>query len=139
MTSLDKCTYLDNSSTSVAKFLHDVIDAVAGTDTRVLLVSCDEPEIRHALTHNVRESFTEYKITHDDVRSDIAAYSWDIVNRKLPNKNDDVRSTLSEAIPIDAKHAIEDTPTGLRERWQNSACTNKKVADESEATNLVRP
>ncbi|KAJ4223242.1 hypothetical protein NW757_014380 [Fusarium falciforme] len=72
----------------------------------------------------------------DDVRSDTAAYSRDIVNRKLPNKNDDVQSTLSEAMTDrcqgqflwlkmqeeslrrgmnkkQLQHAIEDTPTGL--------------------------
>lgn len=27
----------------------------------------------------------------------------------------------------------------LRELWQNSACTNKKVIDESEAVKLMRP
>ncbi|KAM6513853.1 hypothetical protein FALCPG4_015060 [Fusarium falciforme] len=95
---LDECTYLDNSSTSVAKFLHDVTDAVAGTNARVLFVSRDEPEIRHALIDDARESFAEYKIMPEDVRSDTAAYSLDIINRKLSNKRDDVRLTLSEAM-----------------------------------------
>ncbi|RTE68952.1 hypothetical protein BHE90_016671 [Fusarium euwallaceae] len=95
---LDECTYLDNSSTSVAKFLHDVTDAVAGTSARVLLVSRDEPKIRHALIDDARESFAEYKIMPEDVRSDTAAYSLDIINRKLSNKRDDVRLTLSEAM-----------------------------------------
>ncbi|RSL79332.1 hypothetical protein CEP52_017536, partial [Fusarium oligoseptatum] len=95
---LDECACLDNSSTSVAKFLHDITDAVAGTDTRVLLVSRDEPEIRHALIDDARESFAEYKIRPEDVRSDTAAYSRSIVSRTLPNKSDDVRSTLSVAM-----------------------------------------
>ncbi|KAI3571771.1 hypothetical protein IWW34DRAFT_857726 [Fusarium oxysporum f. sp. albedinis] len=58
----------------------------------------DEPEIRHALIDDARESFAEYKIMPEDVRSNTAAYPRSIVNRKLPNKSDDVRSTLSEAI-----------------------------------------
>ncbi|KAJ4190509.1 hypothetical protein NW767_011337 [Fusarium falciforme] len=133
---LDECAHLDNSSTSVAKFLHDVTDAVAGTDTRVLLVSRDEPEIRHALIDDARENFTEYKIMPEDVRSDTATYSRSIVNRKLPNKSDDVRSTLSEAMTDrcqgqflwlkmqeeslrrgmnkkQLQHAIANTPAGL--------------------------
>ncbi|KAM0269258.1 hypothetical protein ACHAQH_009791 [Verticillium albo-atrum] len=133
---LDECTYLDNSSTSVAKFLHDVTDAVAGTITQVLLVSRDEPEIRNTLIDDAHESFAEYKIIPKDVRSDTAAYSQSIVNRKLPNKSDDVRSTLSEAMADrcqgqflwlkmqeeslrggmnkkQLQHAIANTPTGL--------------------------
>ncbi|KAH7111737.1 hypothetical protein B0J13DRAFT_682076 [Dactylonectria estremocensis] len=85
---LDECTHLDNSSTSVAKFLHDVTDAIAETNARVLFVSRDEPEIRHALIDDARESFAEYEIMPEDVRSDTAAYSRSI-------------------------HAIANTPTGL--------------------------
>jgi len=36
---LDECAYLGNSSTSVAKFVHDITDAVAGTNVRSLFVS----------------------------------------------------------------------------------------------------
>ncbi|KAI8710938.1 hypothetical protein NCS52_01522700 [Fusarium sp. LHS14.1] len=133
---LDECACLDNSSTSVAKFLHDITDAVAGTDTRVLLVSRDEPSIRRALVDVARESFAEYKIMPEDVRSDTAAYSRSIVSRTLPNKSDDVRSTLSVAMTNrcqgqflwlkmqekslggwmnkkQLQHAIANTPTGL--------------------------
>ncbi|KAH7114780.1 hypothetical protein B0J13DRAFT_239004 [Dactylonectria estremocensis] len=46
---LDECTYLDNSSTSVTRFLRTVTDTVVGTNTRVLVVSRAEPEIRQAL------------------------------------------------------------------------------------------
>ncbi|KAK7419579.1 hypothetical protein QQZ08_010792 [Neonectria magnoliae] len=72
----------------------------------------------------------------EDVRSDTAAYSRSIVNRKLPNKSDDIRSTLSEAMTDrcqgqflwlkmqeeslrrgmnkkQLQHAIANTPTGL--------------------------
>ncbi|KAH8742918.1 prion-inhibition and propagation-domain-containing protein, partial [Diaporthe sp. PMI_573] len=95
---LDECTYLDNSNTSVTRFLHTVTDAVVGMNTRVLVVSRAEPEIRHAFTDDALKSFAEYEISLDDVRSDTAAYSRDIVDRKLPNKSDDLRSTLSEAM-----------------------------------------
>jgi hypothetical protein len=89
---------VNNTNTSVAKFLHDVTNAVAGTNARLLVVSRDEPEIRRALINDARESFVEYRIMPEDVRSDTAAYSQSIVDRKLPNKNDDIRSTLSEAM-----------------------------------------
>ncbi|KAF5669918.1 ankyrin repeat domain-containing protein [Fusarium denticulatum] len=140
---LDECTYLDNSSASVKKFLHDVTNAVVGTHARVLFVSRDEPEIRQALIEDAPESFDEYKIMPEDVRSDTAVFSRDIVNRKLPNKTDDVRSTISETmtdrcqgqflwlkIQEDSlragmnkkqlRHAIEDTPTGLNDLYDHN-------------------
>ncbi|KAJ0129514.1 Uncharacterized protein HZ326_27383 [Fusarium oxysporum f. sp. albedinis] len=80
---LDECAYLDNSSASVKKFIHDVTNAVVGTHARVLFVSRDEPEIRQALIEDAPESFAEYKIMPGDVRSDTAVFSRDIVNRKL--------------------------------------------------------
>ncbi|KAH6959932.1 prion-inhibition and propagation-domain-containing protein [Ilyonectria sp. MPI-CAGE-AT-0026] len=95
---LDECTYLDNSSTSVAKLLYTILQA---------------------FTDDARESFAKYKISPDGVRSDTAAFSWDIVDRKLPNTGDNVRSTLSEESLrrwMDKKqlqHAIEETLTGL--------------------------
>ncbi|EXK49790.1 hypothetical protein FOMG_02270 [Fusarium oxysporum f. sp. melonis 26406] len=133
---LDECTSLGNTNTSVAKFLHDITNAVAGTNTRLLVVSRDKPEIRRALINDASESFAEYKIMPEDVRSDTAAYSQSIVDRKLPNKSDDMRSTLSEAMTNrcqgqflwlrmqeeslrrgmnkkQLQSAIENTPTGL--------------------------
>ncbi|KAG5754474.1 hypothetical protein H9Q72_008627 [Fusarium xylarioides] len=91
---LDECICSNNSGALIAKFLRDVVNAVAGTETRVLLVSRNEPDIRNALTDGTRETFDEYKITVEDVRSDNAVFSRDIVNRKLPNKTDDVQSIL---------------------------------------------
>ncbi|KAI8689143.1 hypothetical protein NCS55_00170400 [Fusarium keratoplasticum] len=140
---LDECAHLDNSSTSVAKFLHDVRDAVAGTNARVLVVSRDEPEIRHALIDDARESFAEYKIIPEDVRSDTAAYSRSIVNKKLLNKSDDVKSNLSKKMTDrcqgqflwlkmqekflggwmnekQLQHAIANTPTGLEHLYDDN-------------------
>ncbi|KAM0416002.1 hypothetical protein ACHAPT_013029 [Fusarium lateritium] len=87
---------------------------------RVLLVSRDEPEIRHALIDDARESFAEYKIMPEDVRSDTAVYSLDIINRKLSNKRDDflwlkmqeesLRGWMNEK---QLQRTIANTPTGL--------------------------
>ncbi|RBA11145.1 hypothetical protein FPRO05_04318 [Fusarium proliferatum] len=133
---LDECISLENANISVAKFLHDITNAVAGANARLLVVSRDEPEIRRALINDTRESFAQYKILPEDVRSDTAAYSQYIIDRKLPNKIDDIRSTLSEAMTNrcqgqflwlkmqeeslrrgmnkkQLQSAIENTPTGL--------------------------
>ncbi|KAG9494957.1 hypothetical protein J7337_013186 [Fusarium musae] len=143
---LDECT-------SIAKFLRDVVDSVAGTETRVLLVSRDELAIRDALTDGTRETFDEYRITLEDVRPDINAYSHAIVSRKLCNKSDDVRSTLSEAMSDrcqgqflwlkmqeeclrggmnkkQLQRAIENTPTGLDRLYDHSWTKITKLEEE---------
>ncbi|KAF6527440.1 hypothetical protein HZS61_010484 [Fusarium oxysporum f. sp. conglutinans] len=143
---LDECT-------SIAKFLRDVVESVAGTKTRVLLVSRDELAIRDALTDGTRETFDEYRITLEDVRPDIIAYSHAIVNRKLCNKSDDVRSTLSEAMSDrcqgqflwlkmqeeclrggmnkkQLQRAIENTPTGLDRLYDHNWTKITKLGEE---------
>jgi ankyrin repeat protein len=160
---LDECTYLDNSSASVKKFLHDVTNAVVGTHARVLFVSRDEPKIRQALIEDAPESFAEYKIMPEDVRSDTAALSRDIVDRKLPNKTADVRSTLSETMSDrcqgqflwlkfqedsfragmnrkQLQHAIEDTPTGLDDLYDHNwaRITKLKECEKKRAFALLR-
>ncbi|KAM0364098.1 hypothetical protein ACHAPK_010973 [Fusarium culmorum] len=160
---LDECTHLDNSSSSVKKFLHDVTNAVVGTHARVLFVSRGEPEIRQALIEDAPESFAEYKIMPEDVRSDTAVFSRDIVNRKLPNKTDDVLSTLSETMTDrcqgqflwlrlqedslragmnkkQLQHAIEDTPTGLNDLYNDNwtRITQLKEWEKKRAFALLR-
>ncbi|CAI6098822.1 unnamed protein product [Clonostachys chloroleuca] len=94
---LDECLGSNQGNTTVSSFIHHVIDAVGKTNTRVLFVSRDEPSIRTALASSP-ETLTEYKISSTDVQSDTAAYSNEIVKNMLPNKTDDVRSSLSEAM-----------------------------------------
>ncbi|KAF9763038.1 hypothetical protein IL306_003257, partial [Fusarium sp. DS 682] len=109
------------------------------------------------------KSFAEYKIIPEDVRSDTAVFSRDIVNRKLPNKTDDVRSTLSETmtdrcqgqflwlkIQEDSlragmnkkqlQHAIEDTPTGLNDLYDRNwtRITQLKEWEKNRAFALLR-
>ncbi|KAH7124619.1 prion-inhibition and propagation-domain-containing protein [Dactylonectria macrodidyma] len=92
---LDECTELGNSSVSVATFLETVQKAAADTTTRILIVSRDEPDIRHALMDNTRAGFVEYKISPEDVRADTASYSKSIVDRKLSNKSEAIKSEIS--------------------------------------------
>lgn len=94
---LDECLHLENHDSSVERFLRAVTDAISETKTRILVVSRDEPQIRYAF-HEAHGSFFEYKISPDDVRSDTAVYSQEIVNRKLSNKSDLVRSDLSSVM-----------------------------------------
>ncbi|EWY85858.1 hypothetical protein FOYG_12957 [Fusarium oxysporum NRRL 32931] len=140
---LDKYTYLDNSSASIKKFLHDVTNAVISTHTQVLFISRNKPEIQQALIKDAPKSFNKYKIIPEDIQSDTAIFSQDIINRKLPNKTDNIQSTISETITnqcqgqflwlkiqkdslragINKKqlqHAIEDTPTRLNDLYDHN-------------------
>lgn len=94
---LDECAFLTRGSSSVARFIQDVAHAVADTDTRILLVSRSEPDIRHALVESCL-SFDEYTISAYDVRHDTDACAKQIVNSKLDNKSNGVRLDLSNAM-----------------------------------------
>ncbi|KAH7108724.1 hypothetical protein B0J13DRAFT_579584, partial [Dactylonectria estremocensis] len=125
---LDECTELENSSVSVATFLETVKKAAADTTTRTLIVSRDEPEIRHALTDNTRAEFIEYKRSPEDVRADTASYSKSIVDRKLFN--------ISEAI----KRCLGVTKA-IEQRMKGSASENadkdKRDAHSFDATMVI--
>ncbi|KAJ4004805.1 hypothetical protein NW752_009529 [Fusarium irregulare] len=94
---LDECSQLGSGDSSVTRFLSDVVSAASKHNLRLLFVSRDEPEIRDALDEST-ESFAEYKVVLGDTRSDTAAFSQFIVDKKLSNKSEDIRSTISEAM-----------------------------------------
>ncbi|CAI6075861.1 unnamed protein product [Clonostachys chloroleuca] len=62
------------SSTSArnGRLIRTITDEVVGTNTRVLVVSRAELEIRHAITDDALKGFAEYDISPDDVRWDTA-------------------------------------------------------------------
>ncbi|KAM0655768.1 hypothetical protein ACHAPH_008471 [Verticillium nonalfalfae] len=94
---LDECTAPVDSSSSVARFLEDVKDATTSA-TRILVISREEPEIRQALRTGDPGRVTEYHISTEDVYDDATTFSQDIVDRKLPNKSEDVRASLSKTM-----------------------------------------
>ncbi|CAH0020242.1 unnamed protein product [Clonostachys rhizophaga] len=151
---LDECTHTNNNGWPIARFLRNVIDAVAGTGTRVLFVSRDEPGIRDVLMNDAHVTFDEYRIMPEDVLPDTNAYAHAIVNRKLSNKSDDVRSTLSEAMSDrcqgqflwlkmqeeclrggmnkkQLRQAIEKTPTGLNSLYDHNWTRIANLGEEA--------
>ena len=92
---IDECLATKNQAGSVVRFLED-IDQVATARTRILVVSRNEAGIRQTLRSSHRYALSEYKISPEDVQADTTAYSRDIVNRKLPNKSENVRTTISK-------------------------------------------
>ncbi|KAF4958405.1 hypothetical protein FSARC_11022, partial [Fusarium sarcochroum] len=95
---LDECAHLENGDTSVAEFLSDIINTVSESNVKLLFISRDEPGIRDAIIDSARDYFAEYRIEPEDVRSDTATFSQSIVDRKLTNKSEDVRTAISEAM-----------------------------------------
>ncbi|KAG5810499.1 hypothetical protein H9Q74_005788 [Fusarium xylarioides] len=94
---LDECSQLSNGDASVARFLRDIMGAIAGTNVRLLLVSRDEPEIREALIEH-KETLLEYRIGTNDVQADTAAFSQSVVDKKLRGKSQDLRSAISKSM-----------------------------------------
>ncbi|RYP23453.1 hypothetical protein DL767_008810 [Monosporascus sp. MG133] len=97
---LDECTSMGENrmgagGESVERFLETVKQAIVDTTTRIMIVSRDESEIRHALMDDASEECAEYKISPEDVRADTASYSRNIVNRKLSNKSEAIKSDIS--------------------------------------------
>ncbi|KAJ5089871.1 hypothetical protein N7532_008555 [Penicillium argentinense] len=88
---LDECGWTGVSSSVasdklVACFLEELRRAVSATSSQILIVSCDEPEIRSALSgqpdaENV--SVNQYKIRPEDVQSNVEVFSPSVVDKKL--------------------------------------------------------
>lgn len=99
---LPRCTLivdgLDECTSSVVEFLSSLKSALAGSSTRLLVVSRDEGGIREALTANNncgRLAFSEYKVTSADTDADIAMYSRSIVDAKLSNETSAAKDDIS--------------------------------------------
>lgn len=87
---------MTNDGDSITRFLGAIRRVTTGTNTRVMIVSRDEPEIRHCLSND--GSFNpvfEHRITPEDVRDDVVSYSRSIVNAKLPKKPDTAKEDIT--------------------------------------------
>ncbi|UZP43317.1 hypothetical protein NXS19_011133 [Fusarium pseudograminearum] len=89
---LDECVNLHNHNASATAFIKAINDALSTTSSRFLVVSRDDPHIRHATANN----FNEYTILSSDVHADTVSVSQEIINRKLNKKSDEFRNSLSE-------------------------------------------
>ncbi|EKJ76554.1 hypothetical protein FPSE_03314 [Fusarium pseudograminearum CS3096] len=91
---LDECVNLHNHNASATAFIKAINDALSTTSSRFLVVSRDDPHIRHATANN----FNEYTILSSDVHADTVSVSQEIINRKLNKKSDEFRNSLSETM-----------------------------------------
>ncbi|KAK4105359.1 hypothetical protein N658DRAFT_503520 [Parathielavia hyrcaniae] len=162
---LDECNAPTDSSSSVARFLEDVKNAITPT-TRVLVVSREEPEIRQALRNDDPNRLAEYEISPEDVQADTTAFARSIVNRKLPKKSEYDRASLSRTMTNQCEgqflwlkmqeqnlkawknlgqlqSALEGTPTGLdhiyERNWDKIKRSDRSVALLRWAAFALRP
>lgn len=96
---LDECSRMaDRRDDSIAEFLDTIAQATAGTQTRLLIFSRDEPEIRNTLSAMHDVLLIQHRITSEHVRSDIDIYSRSVVDRKLAKKTEAVKEDISRKL-----------------------------------------
>ncbi|RDW85385.1 hypothetical protein BP5796_03710 [Coleophoma crateriformis] len=102
---LDECTWVEekwktDDAKSLTGFFDSIKQAVTHKTARILILSRDEPEIRHGLRttliDDVKQGFSEYKICPDDVRSDAMSFSRSVVDKQLTNKSEKLKEELSQ-------------------------------------------
>lgn len=103
---LDECAWASEGSDgsrdkSPEEFLRAIRQSISHTTTRLLVVSRDEHDIRRGFFSKADGPLItpfEYKISTDDVKTDITSFSKDVVNVKLANKSGSFRDQLSDEI-----------------------------------------
>jgi archaellum biogenesis ATPase FlaH len=104
---LDECSWAEekwksNDDDALMSFFESIKEAVAHTTTRILILSRDEPDIRYCLrtvlAGDIDQSLKDYKICPDDIRSDALSFSRNIIDKKLSNKTETIKTELSQRI-----------------------------------------
>jgi ankyrin repeat protein len=85
---------------SLLAFWGEILRVVAGTTSRILIVSREDQDIRTSFCDYIPGDgdidFTEYKISSEDVQADAMLLSQHIVNAKLANKTLDVQKDIAQ-------------------------------------------
>jgi len=102
---LDECAWATgNCESSIEQspkeFFESISSAIANIATRILILSRDEPEIRHSFRTIIAgrsgQDFAEYQIRPADVRPDTTLFSRSIIDSKLANKHETLKTELSQ-------------------------------------------
>jgi hypothetical protein len=102
---LDECIWAEEGlktrdCDSVMDFFAAIQQATTHTETRIIVFSRDEPHIRHGynhvLTNSKSLSSVELKISPKDVHLDATIFSRSIINKKLANKDEELKDELSQ-------------------------------------------
>ncbi|KAJ5608079.1 hypothetical protein N7537_004698 [Penicillium hordei] len=103
---LDECRWVEqdygsNHGASIVDFLEALKQAIAGTSTRLLVVSRDEPEIRACLVNESSANdaiVIQHSVTPEDVRPDLDIFSRSIVNKKLSIMTEATKEDISQKL-----------------------------------------
>ncbi|CAI7614169.1 unnamed protein product [Penicillium viridicatum] len=103
---LDECRWVEqdynsNLGASIIDFLEALRQAIAGTSTRLLVVSRDEPEIRTCLVNesNTNDAIViQYSITPEDVRPDLDMFARSMVNKRLSTMTETTKEDISQKL-----------------------------------------
>ncbi|QPC63066.1 hypothetical protein HYE67_005297 [Fusarium culmorum] len=154
---LDECVNLHNHNASATAFLEAINEALSATSSRLLVVSRDDPHIRHATANN----FNGYTILSSDVHADTVSVSQEIINRKLEKKSDEFRNSLSETMVTrcegqflwlrlqeeslrngmnmkNLRSVVESTPLGLEALYEREWSRIVKSPDYDRIISLLR-
>ena len=158
--------YQDSRGDQV-KFMADILVAVTGTRSRVLVVSRDEPDIRLCLSTTAVHAdglvLYEHQISIADVGVDILAFSRSVVASKLANKSEDIRAEIAEKMALKCEgmflwidlhrrdlragknkrqlqQTIENMPAGLNAIYERNwnDITQLAESDKSRALDILR-
>ncbi|CAI7670194.1 unnamed protein product [Penicillium palitans] len=103
---LDECRWVEqdynsNHGASIVDFLEALRQAIAGTSTRLLVVSRDEPEIRACLVNesNTNDAIViQHSITPEEVRPDLDMFARSVVNKKLSTMTEGTKEDISQKL-----------------------------------------
>ncbi|KAJ5931664.1 hypothetical protein N7516_006153 [Penicillium verrucosum] len=103
---LDECRWVEqdynsNHGASIVDFLEALRHAIAGTSTRLLVVSRDEPEIRACLVNESNPNdviVIQHSITPEDVRPDLDMFARSIVNKRLSTMTEGTKEDISQKL-----------------------------------------
>jgi ankyrin repeat protein len=140
------------------EFLRQLKEASVGTATRFLISSRDEGDIKTELTsgisHLADQILLNYRISSEDVKHDVVLYSKNVVDLKLPKKDEDFREKLANRLaercdgmflwvkmqqgqlkgsrnPKQLERIVENMPTGLNSTYErNWTAIKGKPLDE---------
>ena len=169
---LDECTQTDTHWKAAKEnvrqdFLEELKVSIENTTTRVLVVSRDEVDIRSGVYfdvgNNATQTVCECRLSRNDVQPDLALFSRNMVDQRLPNKDDALRQEFATQmaeksngmflwIKLQAKHlrkgqnrkqiheAIEDMPAGLEHVYDRDwmKIANLKRGDKPRALAILR-
>ncbi|RGP80571.1 hypothetical protein FLONG3_1310 [Fusarium longipes] len=92
---LDECTGMTSTNEqSVPHFLNELVKAISGTSTRILIMSRADAAIQQCLYES--QNYSEYNIVAQDVEADLMTYSSQIVSTRLPNKDEPTRLFIAK-------------------------------------------